>query len=652
MIDVLERIDYFANNTPNKIAFKSVCGEITYSQLWEAAKKLSKLIQNLQAEGKLKPKAPIAVYGHKEPQMLVAFAGCALARHPYCPLDRSMPETRIDDILRTINTPFWIKCEEAEARILELNVSNLGESDEYQAEYQVDKENQTDDKYQVYKKNEVYDEYQADKEYEAGEAHEIDSSEINEIEPSDVAYIIFTSGSTGKPKGVEVTRENLGNFLEWMTGAGSSIDDKEGKVFLNQAPYSFDLSVMDTYTALVCGGTIASLDKGTMATPADTMEFLKNQQVNYWVSTPSFADMILAEKTFNAQNYPDIKVFFFCGERLTKTTANKLIEAFPNAKVINTYGPTESTVAISSVEICSEHIDSQDELPVGVVKFGTKVFIHREGDTIQDLLNENIVNEKIYNQKVEEGLKPKDVLASQEVDEGFKGKDALASQEVDEGLKQKDALASQEMEEGFKQNDALASQEVEEGLKPKDAFASQELEKGFIGKDTMVTQEPEIGEILIEGNTVAKGYFKMPEKTAIAFEVVKMKNGQLRRLYHTGDLGYFKNGMLYCVGRTDLQVKVHGYRMELGDIEANILLKEEVEAVCVVPKRKDGKIRSLVAYVVSPSACGTFEDAKSIKQHLRGLLPEYMIPKKIKFIDRLPMTSNGKVNRKALEEVT
>lgn len=593
MIDVLKRVDYFANNTPNRIAFKSVCGEITYSQLWEAAKKLSKLIRNLQAEGELEPKAPIAVYGHKEPQMLVAFIGCALARHPYCPLDRSMPDTRIDDILMTINTPFWIKCEEAEARILELNASNLGERGEYQAEYQVNKENQTADGYQAYKKNEAYDEYQADKEYEAGEAHEIDSSEINEIEPSDVAYIIFTSGSTGKPKGVEVTRENLGNFLEWMTGAGSSIDDKEGKVFLNQAPYSFDLSVMDTYTALACGGTIASLDKGTMTTPADTMEFLKNQQVNYWVSTPSFADMILAEKTFNAQNYPDIKVFFFCGERLTKTTANKLIEAFPNAKVINTYGPTESTVAISSVEICSEHIDSQDELPVGVVKSGTKVFIHREGDTIQDLLNENIVNEKIDNEKVEEGLKPKD------------------------------APASQEMEKGFKQNDDLVSQEPDE-----------------------------IGEILIEGNTVAKGYFKMPEKTALAFEVVKMKNGQLRRLYHTGDLGYFKNGMLYCVGRTDLQVKVHGYRMELGDIEANILLKEDVEAVCVVPKRKDGKIRSLVAYVVSPSACGTFEDAKSIKQHLRGLLPEYMIPKKIKFIDRLPMTSNGKVNRKALEEVT
>lgn len=599
MIDVLERIDYFAKNTPNRIAFKSACGGITYRQLWETATKFSKLIQNLQAEGKLEPKAPIAVYGHKEPHMLVAFIGCTLAAHPYCPLDRSMPETRIDDILRTIDTPFWIKCEEAEARILEFNASNLGEHDENQAdkECEADDEYQVDGECQVDNECQADDKFQVDRECEAhgansSEIHEDEPSKINENEQSDVAYIIFTSGSTGKPKGVEVTRENLGNFLEWMTGVGSSIDDKEGKVFLNQAPYSFDLSVMDTYTALACGGTIASLDKVTMTTPAATMEFLKNQKVNYWVSTPSFVDMILAEKTFNSQNYPDIKVFFFCGERLTKTTANKLIEAFPNVKIINTYGPTESTVAISSVEICSEHIDSQDELPVGVVKHGTEVFIQREDGTILDLLNENIDNEEIDNEKT---------------DEGFKQKEAVASQEVEKRCKRRDALTP---------------------------------------------QAPEIGEILIEGNTVAKGYFKMPEKTAISFEVVKMKNGQPRRLYHTGDLGYFKNGMLYCVGRTDLQVKVHGYRMELGDIEANILLKEDVEAVCVVPKRKDGKIRSLVAYVVSPSVRGTFEDAKNIKLHLRGLLPEYMIPKKIKFIDRLPMTSNGKVNRKALEEVT
>ena len=517
MIDVLDRLEYFAEAAPNRIAFRSADGQISYRQLWEESKAFSNKLEALRLEGKIEAKSPIAVYGHKEPQMIIAFIGCALAGHPYCPLDRSMPDSRIEHILRAIGTRIWIKCEDGEGKILELDPAQLDEP----GSFPVDNAN-------------------------------------------DVMYIIFTSGSTGKPKGVEVTSRNLGNFLEWMTGVGTAIEEKEGQVFLNQAPYSFDLSVMDTYTALASGATIASLDKGTMSSAASTMEFLKVQDVNYWVSTPSFVDMMLAEKDFNSENYPGIKVFFFCGERLTKTTASKLITAFPHSKVINTYGPTESTVAISSVEIKKEYINEDDELPVGIVKPGTRVFIKEEDGTIVDEFNQNIA-------------------------------------------------------------------------------------EGSVVRGDIATEKTDMGEILIEGNTVAKGYFKMPEKTAAAFDFIKFKNGEVRRMYHTGDLGYFKDGMLYCIGRTDLQVKVHGYRMEIGDIEANILLKENVEAVCVVPKRKDGKIRSLVAFVVAPSVSGSFDDAKDIKRHLKELLPEYMVPKKIKFIDKLPMTSNGKVDRKTLE---
>lgn len=517
MIDVLDRLEYFAETAPDRLAFKSVNGQISYRQLWEESKALSSKLEALRLEGKIDVKSPIAVYGHKEPQMIIAFLGCALAGHPYCPLDKSMPDSRIEDILGTIGTGIWIKCEDGEAKILELTSDNLDES-----------------------------------------------SAFSGVCADDVMYIIFTSGSTGKPKGVEVTKQNLGNFLEWMTGVGTPIEEKEGAVFLNQAPYSFDLSVMDTYTALASGATIASLDKGTMLSAASTMEFLKVQNINYWVSTPSFVDMMLVEKLFNAENYPGIKVFFFCGERLTKTTASKLMIAFPNSKIINTYGPTESTVAISSVEIKDNYINEDDELPVGIIKPGTKVFLQKEDGIIIDEFNQNITEESA-------------------------------------------------------------------------------------GREDAAPQKTDMGEILIEGNTVAKGYFKMPEKTAAAFDLMEFKNEEVRRMYHTGDLGYFKNGMLYCIGRTDLQVKVHGYRMEIGDIEANIMLKENVEAVCVVPKRKDGKIRSLVAFVVAPSVSGSFDDAKDIKRHLKELLPEYMVPKKIKFIDKLPMTLNGKVDRKTLE---
>lgn len=500
MINVLERIEFFASKDCDRLVFKSVSGNLSYGQLWESSEVLAARIGALEAEGILKRGEPIAVYGHKEPEMIVSFVACARMGHPYCPLDRSMPESRIKDILSEIGTPVMIRCEDGEAKLYCVTESKSHKSTSDMG------------------KQRVFDE--------------------------DIMYIIFTSGSTGKPKGVEITRDNLGNFLQWMTGVATDINEKEGKVFLNQAPYSFDLSVMDTYTALASGGTIASLDKKVLVNPAKTMEFLRSEKPEYWISTPSFVDMILAEKDFTQEKFHDIHVFYFCGERLTKSTAEKLLNAFPDAKVINTYGPTESTVAISQVEIRREHIAGEDELPVGQVKPGTTVFIG--------------------------------------------------------------------------------------------------MENGYIAT---AGEDGKVGEILIEGNTVAKGYFRAPEKTDTAFE--KISGG---RRYHTGDLGYFKGGLLYCIGRTDLQVKVHGYRMELGDIEANILSMKEVEAVCVVPKRSDGKIRSLTGFVVAPTMEGSFGDGKKVKAHLKALLPEYMVPKKIKFIDNMPMTSNGKVDRKKLEE--
>lgn len=536
MINVLERIEFFASNEPDRILFKSIKGSISYKELWEQSEVLAGRLGALEAEGILRRGEPIAVYGHKEPEMLVSFVACARMGHPYCPLDRSMPDSRIRDILTEVGTQVMIRCEDGVAKIFSVPESGRDEVDIFARNPQTTKD-EIRDMGTLARKTE---ETEAVKTIEAVETEGDAIPYLDE----EVMYIIFTSGSTGKPKGVEVTRNNLGNFLEWMTGVATDIEEKEGKVFLNQAPYSFDLSVMDTYTALASGGTIASLDKEILSDPSKTMEFLREEKPEYWISTPSFVDMILAEKDFTQEKFPHIKVFYFCGERLTKTTAGKLMVAFPDARIINTYGPTESTVAISQVEIRKEHIEAEDELPVGQVKPGTNVLIEME--------NGDVVTDK------------------------------------DDG---------------------------------------------------------KIGEILIEGNTVAKGYFRAPEKTDAAFE--KTPHG---RRYHTGDLGYFKNDQLYCIGRTDLQVKVHGYRMELGDIEANILSMEEVEAVCVVPKRSDGKIRSLTAFVVAPTMEGSFGDGKKVKAHLKELLPEYMVPKKVKFTGSIPMTANGKVDRNKLEE--
>ena len=77
-----------------------------------------------------------------------------------------------------------------------------------------------------------------------------------QVKGEEVFYIIFTSGSTGSPKGVQVTADNLNHYLQWSVDLGTARADKQGKVFLNQAPFSFDLSVMDMYTCLASGGTL------------------------------------------------------------------------------------------------------------------------------------------------------------------------------------------------------------------------------------------------------------------------------------------------------------------------------------------------------------------------------------------------------------
>lgn len=126
-------------------------------------------------------------------------------------------------------------------------------------------------------------------------------------------------------------------------------------------------------------------------------------------------------------------------------------------------------------------------------------------------------------------------------------------------------------------------------------------------------------------------------------------NGVEYRFYRTGDEGYIIDGMLHYCGRIDNQVKLHGYRIELEDIESNLLKIHGIIQAVVLPKYRDGKVSSLVAGVVLSEATEDEKTAaESIKSKLKMTLPEYMIPKKIKFLSNIPRTNNGKIDRKAV----
>lgn len=223
------------------------------------------------------------------------------------------------------------------------------------------------------------------------------------------------------------------------------------------------------------------------------------------------------------------------------------MEKFPSAKVINTYGPTESTVAVTSVEITREMIAGDDELPIGVPKPGSRIYVAKEK----------------------------------------------------------------------------------------------------VG----ITKTRKKSEIIIAGDTVSPGYYKNPEKTEEVF-VPGASYRENSVVYRTDDEGYFaEDGMLYYSGRIDLQIKFHGYRIELGDIEKNLVSIDDVSAAAVLPKSAEGRIRHLVAFLVAPNLTGEYSDRKAIKEQLKVKLPDYMVPKKIVFVEKMPLTDNGKIDRKKLGEM-
>ncbi|MEG2800227.1 MAG: AMP-binding protein, partial [Erysipelotrichaceae bacterium] len=105
------------------------------------------------------------------------------------------------------------------------------------------------------------------------------------------------------------------------------------------------------------------------------------------------------------------------------------------------------------------------------------------------------------------------------------------------------------------------------------------------------------GEIIIIGDTVGDGYFNNVENTKKAFFRYDI-NGEEYAAYRTGDKGHLIDGMLYYCGRIDLQIKLNGYRIEIPDIEQNLMKLESVSNAVVLPRYKDGKIKNLVAFVV------------------------------------------------------
>ena len=353
-----------------------------------------------------------------------------------------------------------------------------------------------------------------------------------------LAYIIYTSGSTGLPKGVMIEHRGLVNYtLEAIRWFELSCSD----TVLQQNSLNFDLSIEESLPALLAGATLVPSNE-----PFGVLDSSKRQ--GDFSVQPSVVHLTAAHwhNLVGQWSQSDTPVQAWLGSvRLINVTGDALsmhkLQQWESLKpdevrLINTYGPTESTVSCSAAHV------------------------HYNPQTSRVSIGKPFANTPMY-------------------------------------------------------------------------ILDQRMQPVPVGVS---------GELYIGGVQVARGYLNQPELTAQRFIEDPFVAGG--RLYKTGDLGrWLPDGSIEYLGRNDFQVKIRGFRIELGEIEAQLARLEGVREVVVLARKEALEEKHLVAYYTGESLT-----AQQLREHAVGSLPQYMVPAAFVYLERMPLTPNGKLDRKAL----
>lgn len=496
--DQLYLTKWFEHNVrkqPNAVALSAGDHTMTYAELNEQANRLAR---HLQKNG-VGHQTVTAILAERTPELIVSLLAVLKAGATYVPIDPDYPESRIQYMLKDSGATHLLTHSSCISQTRSLAFGGM---------------------------------------YLFADDQEIllMSSENLPLEAGldDTAYIMYTSGTTGQPKGIMTTHSNIARVVKNT----NYLTILETDTLLSLSNSVFDGFTFDVYGALLNGAKLVLPQKETILDMGKLTELIKGEHISVMFVPTALFHLLVDEGTDWMRS---VRKVLFGGERASVQHVRKAFDVMGKGRLLNVYGPTESTVFATYYPIDEAIPLEAHSIPIGKPLNQTGAYILSEHRQLQPI-----------------------------------------------------------------------------GM---------------------------VGELCLSGKGLAKGYLNRPDLTKQVFIAHPFAAGE--RLYRTGDLAYFReDGLIEYAGRVDDQVKIRGHRIELTEIEANLLMHQGVKQAVLLADHDETNHTRLLAYITCDDAWkGKLDD---IKSGLKERLPAYMLPHELIELENLPLTPNGKVDKRQL----